>query len=261
MHTHNIFEYREPWESGVAASLMFHGVLVVAAILAGWYGDKHGENWGGSATGESMSATLVSSAIPLPSTPTEKQNVLANESKGLTESQPVKETQPEPEAVPLPDKTTKKPPVKTPPKVKTETTPKPVQRADNTIPYGQGGAASQPYTMVKTAMGTGGLSMGQDGAFGSRYAWYVDAVRRKVSENWFKYEVDPNITSASRVYITFDIGRNGQPGNIQISQTSGVPSLDISAKRALQRIDTFGPLPNDYGGSKVSVEFWFDYKR
>jgi protein TonB len=40
-----------------------------------------------------------------------------------------------------------------------------------------------------------------------------------------------------------------------------VPSLDQSAARALQRIDTFGPLPSDYSGNKVSVEFWFDYKR
>jgi periplasmic protein TonB len=86
-------------------------------------------------------------------------------------------------------------------------------------------------------------------------------VRRKVSENWLKYEVDPSITSASRVYLTFDIQRNGEPTNIQISQGSGVPSLDMSAKRALQRIDTFGPLPPDYPGSRVSVEFWFDYKK
>ncbi len=49
--------------------------------------------------------------------------------------------------------------------------------------------------------------------------------------------------------------------NVQIEQSSGVPSLDISAVRALQRIDTFGPLPADYSGSKVSVEFWFDYRR
>ena len=46
-----------------------------------------------------------------------------------------------------------------------------------------------------------------------------------------------------------------------MSQSSGVPSLDQSAIRALQRIDTFGPLPNDYSGNKVSVEFWFDFKR
>jgi protein TonB len=48
---------------------------------------------------------------------------------------------------------------------------------------------------------------------------------------------------------------------VQIEQSSGVPSLDQSAVRALQRIDTFGPLPAGYSGSKVSVEFWFDYKR
>jgi protein TonB len=49
--------------------------------------------------------------------------------------------------------------------------------------------------------------------------------------------------------------------NVQVEQSSGVPSLDISAVRALQRIDTFGPLPPDYSGGKISVEYWFDYKK
>ena len=55
--------------------------------------------------------------------------------------------------------------------------------------------------------------------------------------------------------------RNGDATNIEVEQSSGVPSLDISAVRALQRIDTFGPLPPDYPGGKISVEYWFDYKR
>jgi protein TonB len=55
--------------------------------------------------------------------------------------------------------------------------------------------------------------------------------------------------------------RDGHPANVQVEQSSGVPSLDQSAVRAIQRIDTFGPLPSDYSGNKVSVEFWFDYKR
>jgi protein TonB len=59
----------------------------------------------------------------------------------------------------------------------------------------------------------------------------------------------------------FDINRSGQPVNVQIEQSSGVPSLDQSAARAIQRIDTFGPLPSDYAGNRVTVEFWFDYKR
>jgi protein TonB len=48
---------------------------------------------------------------------------------------------------------------------------------------------------------------------------------------------------------------------VQVEQSSGVPSLDQSAVRALQRIDTFGPLPSDYSGTKISVEWWFDYSK
>ncbi|MBV9608993.1 MAG: TonB family protein, partial [Acidobacteria bacterium] len=61
-----------------------------------------------------------------------------------------------------------------------------------------------------------------------------------------------------RVYVVFDILRDGRPANVQVEQSSGVPSMDVSAVRALQRIDTFGPLPGDYSGNKVSVEFWFE---
>ena len=86
-------------------------------------------------------------------------------------------------------------------------------------------------------------------------------MQQKVSENWLKYEIDPRISDAQRVYLTFDITRGGQPANVEVEQSSGVPSLDQSAVRAIQRIDTFGPLPSDYSGSKVSVEFWFDFKR
>jgi periplasmic protein TonB len=35
-----------------------------------------------------------------------------------------------------------------------------------------------------------------------------------------------------------------------------VPSLDQSAMRAIQRIDSFGKLPE---GNSVTVDFWFDY--
>jgi protein TonB len=69
------------------------------------------------------------------------------------------------------------------------------------------------------------------------------------------------VSSTKRVYILFDIQKDGTPTNVRIEQSSGVPSLDQSALRALQRIDSFGRLPADYTGSKVSVEFWFEYQR
>ena len=46
-----------------------------------------------------------------------------------------------------------------------------------------------------------------------------------------------------------------------LSNRPASPRWIVSAVRTLQRIDTFGPLPREYNGSYVSVEFWFDYRR
>jgi len=206
-----------------------------------------------------MGATLVTT-VPLPANPAPSNNVLATESKGLSQSQPKPQEQPEPEAIPIPDKNAKlkKKPIAT----ATERKPQPEPEESNQIPYGEGGPVSGPYGMFNAGGAKGGFGFtGGGGDFGSRFSWYVQGVQRKVSENWLKYEVDPSIREANRVYVTFDIARDGHPSNVQIEQSSGVPSLDRSAVYAVQRIDTFGPLPPEYSGSKVSVEFWFDFKR
>ncbi|HSA93960.1 MAG TPA: TonB family protein [Terriglobales bacterium] len=248
----DIYLERDPWERSVALSVALHGFFFGGMLLyAALFGGFHGENWGGAGGGGALSATLVSN-VPIPRPPAETEQVLANESAGLSESLP-REKEQEPEAVPIPEPNAREKPVK----------PKPVAPPQsNVIPFGKGGPVSGPYGVFEARGAKGGFGFtGPGGDFGSRYAWYVDVVRRKVSENWLKYEVDPSIGSARRVYVTFDILRSGQPANIEVEQSSGVPSLDQSALRALKRIDTFGPLPPDYSGSKVSVEFWFDYRR
>ena len=205
-----------------------------------------------------MGATLVTS-VPLPASPVQTTNVLATESKGLSKSEPKVQEQ-EPEAIAIPDKNTKVKPKPVTSATKRKAQPEPEE--SNQIPYGEGGPVSGPYSMFTAGGAKGGFGFtGGGGDFGNRFSWYVKVVQQKVSENWLKYEVDPRITAANRVYLTFDIARDGSPKNVQIEQSSGIPSLDISATRAIQRIDTFGPLPPDYSGNKVSVEFWFDYKR
>jgi periplasmic protein TonB len=230
-------------------------VVLYAVFINGF----HGTGWGSGGGGDAMGATLVS-AVPLPANPSATTNVLATESKGLSKSQPAVEEK-EPEAIPIPDKNAKtkiKPALV---KSATDRKSEPEQPESNQIPYGEGGPVSGPYTMSAGGAKGGFGFTGNGGDFGSRYAWYVQGVQRKVTESWLKYEVDPNIREARRVYLTFDIARDGHPFNVQVEQPSDVPSLDLSATRALQRIDTFGPLPSDYSGGKVSVEFWFDFKR
>jgi protein TonB len=253
-----IWTEREDWRGPLGWSVALHaflfgGILLYAAIVSNW----HGADWGANgASGGAISASLVRS-IPLPANPNGK-NVLATESKGLSRSLPQVEEK-APEAIPIPGRNAKRKPWEKAPHSTKQPQPKPVEEADNVIPFGQGGPLSGPYSVFNAGGAKGGFGFtGGGGDFGSKYSWYVDVVRRKVSENWLKYEIDPAITDARRVYIHFDILRNGKPTNVQVEQSSGVPSLDISALRAIQRIDTFGPLPSDYREDSVQVEFWFD---
>ena len=243
------------WSAGLHLGITL-GLLVYATFVT----RGTGESWGSGGGGDAIGATLVST-VPLPANPAPTQNVLANESKGLTQSEPKIEEK-EPEAIEIQGQKAKIKPKKkqiTESKAKPQPAPEP---EDNQVAFGEGGPVSGPYGTFSAAGAKGGFGItGGGGDFGTRYGWYVRVINQKVSENWLKYEVDPRITSAQRVYITFDVARDGHPSNVRVEQSSGVPSLDISATRALQRIDTFGPLPADYPGSKISVEYWFDYKR
>jgi protein TonB len=258
-----IFDEKEGWRGPLLWSAALHLALTASVLGYGVYmGSFHGQDWGSNGSGGSaMSASLVSS-IPLPAKTVQTDTVLANDSKGLAQSMP-KQLQEALDAIPIPAKEAKK---KAPEKkIIAHSAPKALPTREepaNVVPYGQGGQVTSMYSF--NAGGTQGgfnFSGGGGGDFGSRYGWYVDVVRRKVSENWLKYEIDPRIGSAARCYVTFDITRSGEPTNVRVQQSSGVPSLDISAVRALQRIDSFGPLPPDYSGSRVSVEFYFDYHR
>ena len=255
-----IFFEHDSWPRALGWSAGFH-IAVTALILlySTVFTGARGDNWGGGGGGSAIGVTMVSS-VPLPSTPAKTENVLANESKGVTKSEPKVEEK-EPDAIAIQGKDTKIKPKKPP--TPTKEKPKPAPEPEtNQVAFGEGGPVSGPYGSFAAGGAKGGFDIsGSGGDFGTKYGWYVQIVQRKVSENWLKYEVDPRITSAQRVYITFDVARDGHPYNVRIEQSSGVPSLDVSATRALQRIDTFGPLPPDYSGSKISVEYWFDYTK
>jgi protein TonB len=258
-----IYFEHDRWGRALVWSAALHvGITALLLIYSAIFYRTSGQAWGSGGGGEAIGATLVST-VPLPANPAQAQNVVANESKGLTKSLPKIEEK-APEAIEIQGKNAK---IKPKPNRKQETvskeTPRPEPEEEtNQVPFGEGGPVSGPYGSFNAAGAKGGFGItGGGGDFGTKYAWYVRVIQQKVSENWLKYEVDPRITSANRVYITFDVARDGHPSNVQVEQSSGVPSLDISATRALQRIDTFGPLPADYPGSKISVEFWFDYSR
>lgn len=256
-----IYFEHDRWGRALAWSVGLHiGVTVLLFVYSTVFYHTSGEGWGSGGGGEAIGATLVST-VPLPASPTQNQNVLANESKGITKSEPKIEEK-APDAIDIQGKNTKIKPKKKQETITKKSTPVEPEPETNQVAFGEGGPVSGPYGTFSAAGAKGGFGItGGNGDFGTRYGWYVRVIQQKVSENWLRYEVDPRISTASRVYITFDVARDGHPMNVRVEQSSDVPSLDTSAVRALQRIDTFGPLPSDYSGSKISVEFWFDYKK
>ncbi|HET6842436.1 MAG TPA: TonB family protein [Candidatus Angelobacter sp.] len=258
-----MFEEREAWTGPLALSVGFHLFLAVVIISIGYLGITSGSNWGGSnaggSTGETVNATLVSNAgIPLPHQEQTTENIVATENKGVAQSvpQPVVEDK---TAIPIPDKIIKntRPKIDRPPTPPVQNHPQPPVTPSNVVPYGEGGPVSGPFGAFSAAHTKGGFSFQSGGDFGSKFAWYVQGVRDKVANNWYTVEVGASAVG-HRAYILFDINDDGSPTNVRLEQTSGVPALDQSAIRAIQRIDGFGPTPTH---GKVSVEFWFDYQR
>jgi periplasmic protein TonB len=239
-----------------AALLAF---LVVGAALS-----HRGENWGGP--GGSITVGVVGGvpAIPLPHPEMQTPSRVVDESKGLYKAEPPKIEPRPPDALPIPKFKELKPPPKyvtRPSKILENPTPPP----PNAIPYGGGGAPSVPTTSFAMGAGTtqAGLSLNGVGGgdFGSRFDWYVRAVQQRISSNWLQSTVDPSVSVAPRVIVTFTILRDGSVTNIQITRSSNNNSVDTSAVRAVRESSPLQPLPGAYAGSNVNVEFWFDFHR
>jgi len=129
----------------------------------------------------------------------------------------------------------------------------------NFVPYGGGGNPTIGYGQAAQTGPAGAASFG-DGAFGTKYAQYVTVMNRKISQNWLKGLVDSaRVSGTPRVYYSFDILRDGSIANIELKQSSGVPTLDNSAKRALLASSPLQGLPPDYLGAKVTVSYYFEY--
>ena len=260
----------EPLRKPLLFSAAGHIFLATLSLLGVLLGNRNG-GWGEGGPGGSVTVRLVSAAsVPLPAPAVSTNNRVATENRGLHYPEPPKETAkkitpPKPavpeEAVELPNSRARR--VSPPPRQEARLrTTEPERQLGNEIPYGAGGPAQGPYGIFSTDSGTGGLRLaGGAGDFGARYGWYVSAIRNRISSNWLKSTVDPGVRVAPRVYVTFQILRDGQIVNAQLTASSGVASLDRSALRAVFDSNPMPALPADYAGSNVAVEFWFDFRR
>ncbi|MHB8302995.1 MAG: TonB family protein [Acidobacteriaceae bacterium] len=259
-YVHETWEQHEPVAGSWVGSFMLHGIMGAAIAFSALYLHAfHGDRWGQVSSGTAISATLVSSApsLPLPNTQATNDNVLATQTPSPAPLPPLPKAEAAPEEKAIPIQAKPQVVKKVAPKAQ-PTPPKYVQPPKQThrAAYGEAAPSSIPMSAPSSASKS---VVVQNGDFGSRFGWYVDIIKRTVSQNWYSQLADPNASMGHSVVVTFTVHRDGTVSDPRIAQTSGVPSLDLSAIQAVERVNAFGPLPAGYPGSSVSVAYTFTY--
>ena len=84
---------------------------------------------------------------------------------------------------------------------------------------------------------------------------YMRDLEQRIKRNWSP----PKGDSSKRVVITFTIGRDGRLLSKKVTKSSGVPLADRAAMSAIELTAPFRPLPPEFKGQSVPIEFTFDY--
>jgi TonB family protein len=84
---------------------------------------------------------------------------------------------------------------------------------------------------------------------------YMKNLQRRIKHNWNP----PRGNNSKRVVVHFKVDKYGKLLKLQIAQSSGQPESDSAAIQAVKDSAPFQPLPVEYTGKDVDIEFTFDY--
>ena len=243
----------DPIAGPAAGSLLLHGALFSGLLFYGILnGFFHHNPWGNPGAGGAIQVTLVSNALPLPADQPQNQNVLSTETPSQAPAEPTPKAKQavDETAIPIAGKQAK--PEK---QAKSEPKPHSPPRQDARAQFGeQAGMSMARSTMAQTSSADAPVSVA-NGDFGTRFPWYVNGIKVKVSQNWNRAQVDPRTPKGAAVQIYFRVNRQGVPSNFRVSTASGSPTLDRSCFLATQRVDTFGDLPRESNDQYLDVTY------
>jgi TonB family protein len=93
--------------------------------------------------------------------------------------------------------------------------------------------------------------------FGIGFAWYAEALQRRLSEEWGKTLGQVSGPTDKPVVVRFQILRDGRIEDIRVVDSSGNRSFDYSAHRAVQFINPFRALPPALRRNAIAIEMTF----
>lgn len=89
----------------------------------------------------------------------------------------------------------------------------------------------------------------------SVFSQYMKELQRTIKSNW-----KPTFSKdKKRAVAFFTIYKNGSLGEVKILKSSGDSTFDENALTAIKKTAPFHPLPRNFKGKSVDIEFTFDY--
>ncbi len=85
---------------------------------------------------------------------------------------------------------------------------------------------------------------------------YMRDLQRRIKLNW----TPPKGNESKQVVLLFKIAKNGQLLSCRVFKSSGFPAADQAALNAVKLSAPFRPLPVDYKGNNIEIQFTFDYR-
>lgn len=129
------------------------------------------------------------------------------------------------------------------------------------------GSSSGGGGRFSNATGSGSGNVGNPGPGNPKGAPGIDAIRepdfgpymkelqRRIKMNWDP----PKGNESKRVVLLFSIARDGRLLNVKVHRSSGLAAADKAAIDAVKLTAPFRPLPPDFRGDNVDIQFTFDY--
>lgn len=84
---------------------------------------------------------------------------------------------------------------------------------------------------------------------------YMRDLQKRIKMNWDP----PKGNESKRVVLLFKIAKDGRLLSCSVFKSSGLPGADKAAINAVQATAPFRPLPAEFKGSSIDIQFTFDY--
>jgi len=85
------------------------------------------------------------------------------------------------------------------------------------------------------------------------FTYYVERMLALIESRWYK----PVVPAETRVRVGFVILNDGRVEDIRLEESSGMPSFDRAALRAIYAANPLPPLPPAYGKPSLTVHLSF----